>query len=61
MAIYVCKVPVLWAWISTLIIGLSDIERKWAEESIIFYSKRYDMADRRVCIHLKATYNTLFF
>jgi hypothetical protein len=50
----------LWAWIST-IIGLSDIERKWVEENIIFYSKRYDVADRRVCIHLKSTYNTLFF
>lgn len=36
MEICVCKLPVLWAWIITLIIGLSDAERKWVEESIIF-------------------------
>jgi hypothetical protein len=60
MLICVYKMPVLWVCISTLIIRLSDIERKWAEESIIFYSKRYDVADRRVCIHLKSTCNTFF-
>lgn len=31
---YVCKLPVLWAWISTLIIGLSDIEKSgWKKVS----------------------------
>jgi hypothetical protein len=38
MAICVSKIPVLWEWISTLIIGLSDIEGGWRRVS--FFTAR---------------------
>jgi len=38
MAICVSKMPMLWAWISTLIIGLSDTESGWRRVS--FFTAR---------------------